>query len=85
MSYPWFGVKIYGIGIGPKNFAGWVSTILYCILMVAVPVTTQFLNWSAWMIPVAYVLFTVGFFTLLFVKGDGKPWRWRWRWRWGRD
>lgn len=81
MSDPWFGVKAYGIGVGPKSLAGWVSTILYCILMIGVPVAKQALNWPIWMIPIAYALLTIVFFALLFMKGDGKPWRWRW----GRD
>lgn len=78
MSDPWFGVKTYGIGIGPKNFWGWVSTLLYCVFMSTVPFTTRYLDWSVWIIPVEYALFTIVFFALLFMKGDGKPWRWRW-------
>lgn len=78
MSDPWFGVKTYGIGIGPKNLAGWVSTLLYCTMMIGVPVAKRALNWPTWMILVAYVLFTIAFFALVFIKGDGKPWRLRW-------
>ncbi|NLI28352.1 MAG: hypothetical protein GX413_13410 [Acetobacter sp.] len=77
MRNPWFGVKTYGIGVAPKNLAGWISTGIYCFLMVSTPVVRNYFDCPAWMIPLGYILITAAFLALLFIKGDGKPWRWR--------
>jgi len=81
MSRSWFGAKIYGIGIGPKGLRGWAATTIYCALMIGVPIARHLLHLSDWVIPIADILFTVAFVSLLFIKSDGEPWRWRW----GRD
>ena len=78
MREPWFGVKAYGIGIGPKSRAGWVSVAVYCVLMVAAPLAMHHLYWPAWSLPAAFVFLTLVLLTLMFVKSDGQPLRWRW-------
>jgi hypothetical protein len=80
MNEPWFGPKTYGIGIGPKSRAGWISVAVYCALMAAAPFAARFLGWPVWAAPVALGLLTVGFLILVALKSDGAAWRWRWRW-----
>lgn len=83
MSEPWFGPKTYGIGIGPKSRAGWVSVAVYLVLALATPIVGLSLNWPAWVTPIALAIFTVSFLILIIAKSrgdgsDGEPWRWRW-------
>ncbi|MBE7220805.1 MAG: hypothetical protein INR64_20245 [Caulobacteraceae bacterium] len=82
MGEPWFGVKRYGIGIGPRSPAGWAATVLFMVVVVVVPQVVVALHGPPWA-TLAIVLALGAAFTLLaFAKSDRKPWRWRWG---GRD
>ena len=78
MSEPWFGAKRYGIGLGPRSPAGWISTGVYVLLMVSAPIAGRSLNAPIWAVEAAPALLTVGFIALAILKSDGRPWRWRW-------
>jgi len=47
--------------------------------MIGVPIARRLLHLSDWVIPIADILFTVAFVSLLFMKSHGEPWQWRWR------
>jgi hypothetical protein len=78
MGRPWFGARKYGIGIGPKTAAGWVSILIYCVLMTAAPIAELVWRWPVWTVPVASGLFTLALIVLIILKRDGEPLRWRW-------
>ena len=78
MGEPWFGAKTYGIGIGPKSRAGWLSILVYCSLMTAVLLTERFLHQPSWTVTIILGLLTIAFLALVFIKSDCKAWRWRW-------
>ena len=80
MKKPWFGVKAYGIGIGPKSLPGWLSMFAYVAAMVGVSTLGGWLNPPppSWIVGAIMLALTVGLFVLIGLKSDGKPWRWRW-------
>ena len=78
MKKPWFGVKAYGIGIGPKSFPGWVSVLVYAAAMGGATPFGEWLKLPFWRAGAFMLAMTVGLLVLMAVTSDGKPWRWRW-------
>ena len=80
MKKPWFGVKAYGIGIGPISLPGWLSILAYAAAMVGVSTLGGWLSPPppSWIVGAIMLALTVGLFVLIGLKSDGKPWRWRW-------
>jgi hypothetical protein len=74
MGKPWFGVKAYGIGVGPKGAAGWISVAVFGVLMLVTPMAVRSLGGPHWAVFAALGLLTVGYLVLVFLKSDGLPW-----------
>ena len=82
----WFVPKSKGYGATPKNWKGWMATLVFGVLTLAlatVPSLAPHLlntpHWpyrlALWLAAIAAVI--VGFLKLAQAKTDGE-WRWRW-------
>lgn len=80
----WFRPKRYGYGAEPANWRGWVATVIYLAIALAIA-------WAGMIAPalegreqttilpwIALFGVTLAFIWLCRVKSDGE-----WRWRWG--
>lgn len=81
MGEPWFGVKEYGLDIGPKSTAGWVATIVFVLAMATTPSFVAALHDPRWTIYAGFAALGVVFLALMAAKSDGHLWRWRWKGR----
>lgn len=79
MREPWFGAKPYGIGIAPRNSAGWIAVAIYSLAMLAVGLVGQRLELSQLAIRIAMGVLTAAFLILAIVKSTHEPLRWRWK------
>lgn len=77
MKQPWFGVKRYGIGLGPRSPMGWATIAVYAVLMAAAHVPLTALHAPASASGIAAATLTAAFLVLIALKSDGRPWRWR--------
>jgi hypothetical protein len=82
----WFKAKNYGYGWAPQTFEGWLTTLIYIVLVTVVTVIFILrLNdplFDQW-VSVGIYLFLLGFFTVALIiiayKTGEKP-----SWRWGK-
>lgn len=75
MKRPWFVVKRYGLGLAPRGW-GWLVTFAYVALLVLALVWIRRLGPAPAVIAAFAV--TAGFFVVMGLTSDHKPWRWRW-------
>ena len=78
MGEPWFGVKRYGLGIGPRSPAGWIATGVFAVVLVAVTNSVALLHGPPMLALGMALLLGAAFIALAIAKSDRKPWRWRW-------
>jgi hypothetical protein len=72
---PWFVVKRYGYGLAPSGW-GWLLTFAYVALLGLAAIFAGQLGPAA--TAMALAALTVGFFVVMALTSDRKPWRWRW-------
>jgi hypothetical protein len=65
----WFGRKLFGFGFGPRTWQGWLTTLIWLVLMVLVPVVMP-PEASHYFPVVAWVLLTLAFLAIFLVKLD---------------
>lgn len=74
LKRPWFVVKRYGYGLAPSGW-GWPFTFVYVALLACAAIYAARFGRAAAVIVVALLL--AGFFLVMALTSDGKPWRWR--------
>jgi hypothetical protein len=77
MKQPWFGVKRYGIGVGPRSPAGWAAIAVYAVLMLACPWLLGALHAPRGAGLLLALALTFGLIGLMSATSDGRTWRWR--------
>ena len=77
MGQPWFGVKRYGIGVGPRSPAGWAAVGGWAVLVAITNGIIHALHGPPGLDGVATAAWVLALLALMAVKGDGRPWRWR--------
>jgi hypothetical protein len=79
LKHPWFVVKRYGFGLTPSGW-GWPFTLAWLVLIGFAVVFAARFGRAATAAVVTVLL--AGFFVVMAVTSDGKPWRWR---NWGDE
>lgn len=78
MRKPWFGVKSYGVGYGPRSAEGWAVLAGYGLAVADVHGAAMRLHLPAWAEPLAVVVLTAALLAVARFTTDGAPVRWRW-------
>ncbi len=80
----WFRAKDYGYGWTPQTFEGWLTTLMYLVLVIAVTIVfIMRLNdplFNQW-VSVGIYLFLIGISTVTliiisYLTGEKPSWRW---------
>jgi membrane associated rhomboid family serine protease len=79
MTY-WFRPKRYGYGATPTTWQGWLLTLGFVALLVAIMQALEFgmAGTEAHLAGVAAAVVLAALFTLIAWKKTDGPWRWRW-------
>jgi drug/metabolite transporter (DMT)-like permease len=78
----WFRRKKYGWGWVPNTWQGWLTTVVYLILVIMFGLTideTSPINEVMFTFVLPAVLLTITFIRIAYLKGE-KP-----RWQWGKE
>lgn len=78
MKKLWFKRKSYGWGWTPNTWQGWVVTIVYCAILIAL---ASFVSWNntremivRFFLPL--VIVTLVFIRIAYVTGEEPRWQW---------
>ena len=66
---PWFGRKLFGIGLAPVSWQGWLTTLVFVALVAAD--TAYFKNDARGI--AAFALLTAGLFVVIYLTMDRTP------------
>lgn len=75
----WFKPKKYGYGAQPSTWEGWVSIVIFILLIYLISIFLPMVDYFQERYMIVIVILLLLFIYLTYIKTDGD-----WKWRWGK-